>query len=1582
MKRVLSLFLALVLCLSLLPTAAFADGVSITATASKQAPAIGETIDVTFTVANNPGFTNVQLRLAFDSNVLKFTGLKQEANSYGQMVTAGLFGAGTSEANTVVGNEKYGSIGYINTNAINVDNTLFVAQFEVIGQGATTVGAVVQQFQNASGDTVASYEPVVSETGSITVAGIPATSVTLDKTELSLEEGQNYLLDANVDPTNTTDKIVWSSSNESVATVVNGQVKAVSAGNATIKAKANDNAYAECAVTVTAEKSIVHKSPDGYTGYTATAEMTGVKSLVVGGSTKTIKNIYKLPLTGHEGAWVHMDGAGSGQGAAYKLDGTAVFGVPNGVDLTKFSINIDYAYTADLLVTEAELTAAVGEDNVSKLGLSADKLYAFLYIEDPWANRNSGILFEITPVAATGVEVQETMSLYEGETGNLSVSVLPATNTDDLTVTYSSDSEAVATVDANGKVTAVAPGTAVITVAAGSYTDTCTVTVKSGFTEIKNVPGNGDTWKGSVTGITIKDVTVDSYQWNGMTLNVYIADDTATATAIFNFNKDGYDEKFEETAAITNGSGTLSKTFTYNDGWEGYDITWVVNFMKSVPATSIELNKTTLELTKGSNATLTATLSGGSTDTVTWSSSNDSVATVDASGKVTAVGGGTATITATAHEGLTATCTVNVPTLYSVQDIPQVPTFQWGTFEITSLEIDANVESAAWDGDTLKVVLAEGTATDAAISTIWTVKAQNTWFAQDEAHYFFNGNQYGQGATPVTNVHTLAATLTDGAGTATATFEGRADCCDDQACDLSFPAKTYTINFTVAEAGGEEPAPTVALPFTLSMDGEPVAVEVQAGKEHCDVYGNDAAILKIKLPAADMEKDMVLSKSADVNMLYINPLCDWQNATQINQYNPDYTFKPSEYAEYLCVENYDTEETYHIVFESEGGSTEPEQPTANPITEIELSHPSIVTDETTGTMTMAMVTGASEQINVSTVLKNAELASTQKVFWSVREEDAAVASVDQTGKVTALGAGTAVITAKAVNHDGTATAAEGGEVMAQITLTVSNPTAGYTVTMGEVKPVDAGETISIPVTVNHTNNEDEATDNDVQNYKSYEFGFQYDTDLLTLVTGSSEDEAQEFTVVDESGTVTLRRYGNEKNVGEAAVTLEFTAKKTGESDVKLTSAKVGTSADAQDQNIPDAAIIDNLTKITVTGYDVDLDEAFTGAGVADPANDYTFTAKDKNYVYTVDVTVTKPDGTTDTFEVTDEDEDGDLTIPADKITGSIRIEVDEEKTAGKTFNVSIEGTGKSAFSGAETAQYKADYKLTPTEGYDLTGYTIQYKIGETEKDMPANYTIPGDEITGDITITVTAPVDPENPDQPANTWKVSFEGNGAEDVALETKPVYVAKGQSLSFSINKADDYTYIVTSTDATGTVELTAAENGTYTITPVSDVTIKVMKWNVEVNQYVALNGKTVFLVSVAEAENVGLKYDGNAMYVKSVNALGENGEYTGEASDKYVYLVELAGGTLSVEDAARKLNIVENVTCETVALDYNVNESSNLDINDAQLVYDMYNNVYESIATVGMKKFLRADIGGDRIVNVQDAIAVVTAILTPQV
>lgn len=98
------------------------------------------------------------------------------------------------------------------------------------------------------------YSPVIC--GGYYDVYTKVTSITLNKTSLSLETGQSETLTATVKPDNATDKsVTWSSSNTNIVTVTsNGKVTAVSAGSATITCKANDGSGVQetCAVTVKA----------------------------------------------------------------------------------------------------------------------------------------------------------------------------------------------------------------------------------------------------------------------------------------------------------------------------------------------------------------------------------------------------------------------------------------------------------------------------------------------------------------------------------------------------------------------------------------------------------------------------------------------------------------------------------------------------------------------------------------------------------------------------------------------------------------------------------------------------------------------------------------------------------------------------------------------------------------------------------------------------------------------------------------------------------------------------------------------------------------------------------------------------------------------------------------------------------------------------------------------------------------------------------------------------------------------------------------------------------------------------------
>ena len=125
-------------------------------------------------------------------------------------------------------------------------------------------------------------------------------------------------------------------------------------------------------------------------------------------------------------------------------------------------------------------------------------------------------------------------------------------------------------------------------------------------------------------------------------------------------------------------AGTYSFTVTAtNDyGSDSKEFALTIDQQGTIHVTSVSLDKTSLELTEGETAQLTATVQPGnaSNQTVTWSTSDASVATVE-NGVVRATGRGTATITVTTVDGsFTADCTVTVsrystgggPTTYAV----------------------------------------------------------------------------------------------------------------------------------------------------------------------------------------------------------------------------------------------------------------------------------------------------------------------------------------------------------------------------------------------------------------------------------------------------------------------------------------------------------------------------------------------------------------------------------------------------------------------------------------------------------------------------------------------------------------------------------------------------------------------------------------------------------------------------------------------------------------------------------------------------------------------------------------------------
>ena len=115
----------------------------------------------------------------------------------------------------------------------------------------------------------------------INVSPIKETSVVMNRTSYTIEEGSEFDISCNVLPSNATYKdLTWESSNSSVATVAGGRVKALSAGTATITAKSYHGVRASCTVTVKARTTAVSVGDYYYSDGTTSSELQSGKTPV------------------------------------------------------------------------------------------------------------------------------------------------------------------------------------------------------------------------------------------------------------------------------------------------------------------------------------------------------------------------------------------------------------------------------------------------------------------------------------------------------------------------------------------------------------------------------------------------------------------------------------------------------------------------------------------------------------------------------------------------------------------------------------------------------------------------------------------------------------------------------------------------------------------------------------------------------------------------------------------------------------------------------------------------------------------------------------------------------------------------------------------------------------------------------------------------------------------------------------------------------------------------------------------------------------------------------------------------------
>ena len=414
--------------------------------------------------------------------------------------------------------------------------------------------------------------------------------------------GETIALTAVVTPDDAddADKVTWASETPDVATVnENGEVTLLKAGEAKITATADGKS---ASVTFTVKKKKLTVAPSALTEIY-------VKDNKIEAAAKAVT-------------------------AKYALENDENVSLVKGTDYTvsEPQISADKKYYS--------ITITLSDDAAGKYELSTTTLKGY-------------IAYELTSVALNSA----TLNLVAGADGRQLVATTTPDNAllDNLTFTYKSDNETVATVDKNGLVTPLKAGTATITVTAKAVVTTtngmpiltktatakCTVTVTDNTIPATNIELDASSKtmtvgeKAKLTATVKPDDSTDKVTWKSNNDKIVSVDENGNITAL----------AVGETEVIAT-AGSVSAVCKVT--------------VEGVKVSEVKLDKTSVSLKAGETAQLTATVTpDNATDkTVTWTSSNEKIATV-ADGKITAVAPGTATITATSGDK-SATCTVTV----------------------------------------------------------------------------------------------------------------------------------------------------------------------------------------------------------------------------------------------------------------------------------------------------------------------------------------------------------------------------------------------------------------------------------------------------------------------------------------------------------------------------------------------------------------------------------------------------------------------------------------------------------------------------------------------------------------------------------------------------------------------------------------------------------------------------------------------------------------------------------------------------------------------------------------------------------
>lgn len=506
-----------------------------------------------------------------------------------------------------------------------------------------------------------------SDVATIIVDPVKPAKIALNKSEITLLLGSKIKLEAAIEPSNATDKtLVWTSSNESIATVnQEGEITSQNVGECQINVTTSNGLTAQCNVKIQPVEvtSITINKPTLNLSI-GSEELLTAKILPDNATNQAIiwtssdENIATVSTTGN----VVAKNIGSCTINARTADGKVascnvivspikVTAINLNKSSSKLNIGAEETLSATVLpsnATDQNLIWSSSDNNIVTVNntgrvVAVSQGTAIITVKAA-DGVSAQCTIEVLPIAITSITLNKTSTkILLGSTEILTAQILPVNATNKI-LTWASSNSSVAIVDQTGRISTNAIGSAIITVSSSDgKSATCSV-------EVLPVPGS-----------TLK--------LNKANLRLFIGEEETLIGEVLPANATDQEiiwSSSDTNVAVVSASGrikTLSvgNTIITAKTAEGLSAQCTLEVVP-VEATSITIDKTTVDILLGATTTLNASiLPLNTTDkTIIWTSSDENVATVSADGVVNTLQIGQCIINAQTSNGLKASTIINV----------------------------------------------------------------------------------------------------------------------------------------------------------------------------------------------------------------------------------------------------------------------------------------------------------------------------------------------------------------------------------------------------------------------------------------------------------------------------------------------------------------------------------------------------------------------------------------------------------------------------------------------------------------------------------------------------------------------------------------------------------------------------------------------------------------------------------------------------------------------------------------------------------------------------------------------------------